>query len=655
MIIKQQPLQKHKLLFYRYPILSAIISTLFLAFFPVSKTSAAPPTISFNDRTLSIKTDRYEIDIRDGSIARLVTLLPDRNELTLATQPMNVNQLPNGIGSFYKQESEGKKQHTPIRRAKLPVKFPAQHPPVKKSQVTYRKIENGAELTYRSLHMANSDVLRQQFRVDSQTGDLVINQVGVSPNPGVFGICFSLINLKNDLVFIVPFFPGVKWGGDLEKGFLRTIAWSRFWTAAVVIGEVQNGGTFAVWAQDSKMRAKYFHFYNGTDAQGLSFESCEDAPYKNKKTAASIEWRFNTFAKTWQSPALRYKQWMVEAYDLEPRSQRSAEWINNIALFWPTGDFSSENLSAIKEKIDPKHVIIHNWGIWPQFNRKIPDYTPRKNDFVSDAQKAHEFGYHVGGYASMVLVDEETNPDIRDQYKLEYYYDGLYQSKPEKSKSWLVQIHPGSRQWQEFYIRKMKTLHYDYGLDLLYQDTSGGSTGSSGIVNGMTRAAAVAHIEDLIRKAMPNVALMGEFWTEINVRREDFALINYLKWFDSEFHSYLSKRNTVHPIVSYLFSEFCLRMAFSRPFRDIEQFHMEENINEVTGSIPYWNTSIGDLSGEAKITMERAKLWAEGFRPYFPEIWEDHVIAYMKNSEGKIVKYIADRESTYCYSDPGVQ
>lgn len=102
-----------------------------------------------------------------------------------------------------------------------------------------------------------------------------------------------MLNLKSDLEVIVPFCASEKWG-DRKRGYLRSLAWSSFWSAELIIGEASQGGTFAVWGQDPDMRAKYFYHYNGRDAQGIAFKSCMDAPYAGNREATSIEWRVST-------------------------------------------------------------------------------------------------------------------------------------------------------------------------------------------------------------------------------------------------------------------------------------------------------------------------------------------------------------------------
>lgn len=621
------------------------------ALLSVTYARAKTPEFQFDDkgRTLTISTDRYEVVWQNGSIVKLVTMVPSREVLTVPQGTMSVDQLPNGLGSFHLQAEAARQQHKPLGSNRLPASFPAQHPPHASSEMTYKRIRNGAELTYRRLLGDREAVLIQELTVESETGDLVIRQKGSTKNPGVFGLSFGVLNLKPELTLIMPFFAGERWDASQFKGTIQSFAWPRFWSAALVIMDIPGGGCFSVWAQDASMKPKFFHYYNSGNVRGFAFESCEDAPYSGRTEASSCEWRLNTFPGNWIQAASRYKDWMVKGYGITPRKERSPKWVNDIAMFWPNGDFEMTTLDAMSRLIDPKHVLILNWGMLHQFNRRVPEYKPREKDYAKKTAAAREYGFHAGGYTSMLLVDVETHPSILEEYQLNRVYDGLTAEKPEKADHWLVQIHPGNRAWQNFYAGKMKMLHEEYGVDLLYQDVSGAAVGSAGVIEEKTLAAAVVATEGQIRRELPQVALMGEFWNEVNAVHEDFGLMNYFNWFGEDYKKRLGKRDSGHPLLSFLFSDFCLRMAYSKPLRDIRRFHMEENINEVTGAIPYWNTSVTDRSGEAQITILRAKLWAEGFRPHFPENWEPNVVAYMKNEQGEIVRYVADGESTYCY------
>ncbi|MCM8770117.1 MAG: hypothetical protein NC911_10740, partial [Candidatus Omnitrophica bacterium] len=103
--------------------------------------------------------------------------------------------------------------------------------------------------------------------------------------------------------------------------------------------------------------------------------------------------------------------------------------------------------------------------------------------------------------------------------------------------------------------------------------------------------------------------------------------------------------------LSYLFSEYCIHWPHHVPIRDKIKFHRSQNIEEVIGAIPVWTTSVDDRISEARVVLEKAKLWSQGFRPYFPENWEKGVVSYLRNPQGRLVKYYRPEDSSYCLEE----
>ena len=109
----------------------------------------------------------------------------------------------------------------------------------------------------------------------------------------------------------------------------------------------------------------------------------------------------------------------------------------------------------------------------------------------------------------------------------------------------------------------------------------------------------------------------------------------------------------MHPVLSYVLSDFCLYWPHNVPTRDPRWFHPSMNMEEVVEALPVWNTTTDDQVSEARLVLQRAKLWAEGFRPYFPQPWDAAVRAYMRNADGRIVKYQAEHGGTLCVEATG--
>ena len=603
------------------------------------------------DNVLTVTTDRYEVVWQNGSMVGLKTFLPKPTEVTVAGRPMNVEQLPNGLASLHGVDREVvKRLHHPWGSFKLDERFPAQHPPTAESKVEYKTIPNGARLTYRGLKDDPEALLTQELEVDKVTGDLVIRQYGRSSNPGVFGLGFSLLNLRPDLVFDTAYFGGQRWDPDYAKNVTVSLATgSVFWGADLIVGEIPSGGCFVVRAEDPRMEPKMFRRYNDGSTMALNFQANGIPPYEGNKEVSICTWKFNTYGGSWMDAAKPFKDWMVKTFNLVPRSQRSSKWVDDIALVCPTY-VTEPLLKEMSEIVDLKKALFMNWGWLKDFNRRVPEYLPADPEAAKkSAALAHRYGARVGMYTSLALVDVKAHPTIMKDYDLDFYYRAPADDKPTEAKGWLIHVHPGSQKWRELYAGKMDMLHREFGLDYLYQDVTGCAIGSSGLVEGRTFNEGVIACEAAIRQKSPQVALGGEYWTQLNAVQEDFGITGYLAWGGEDHKEFITRPHQPHPLLSYLFADYCIHWPHQTTIREKTRFHRSQNIEEVVGAIPVWSTTPDDRTSEARVVLERSRLWADGFRPYFPKKWEKGVVSYMRNPAGRVVKYDRPEASTFCY------
>jgi hypothetical protein len=166
---------------------------------------AAMPAFKVNGHVLTITTDRYEVDWENGSMVRIVTLLPKHQVLASPPKTIKKGNLPVGLGSFFRNQAAARAQHGPLSGRPIPCSFDAQHPADQSSTLTWESIPDGIRLKYQGLKGDPGAVLVQELTVEAGTGDLVIRQHGAGSNPGVFGISFSVENLKSDLSTVIPF------------------------------------------------------------------------------------------------------------------------------------------------------------------------------------------------------------------------------------------------------------------------------------------------------------------------------------------------------------------------------------------------------------------------------------------------------------------
>jgi len=590
-------------------------------------------------------------------MVRAAALQPERRELTIASGPMGAGDLPSGVGSFHGIDKKDCLQTKVVYSCKLdkPPSFPAQHPASAESGFDCEQIENGVRLTYRGLDRDATAELVQELTVAPDTGDLYVRQRGRSANPGVFGASFSLLNLRPEIEFAVPYFGGQRFGGHRGRGAIQGFAWPGFWSAGLVVGELPEGGSFFVFADDPRLRWKAFKLYNSEAVQGLSFEACAAAPFAQRTEVAVCTWRFNTFGGSWMEPAERYKQWLARTYELRPLNERSCAWFEDIAMVWP-GGINAGSMRLMATRLDPKRILILSLGWAKGFNRNCPLYEPRSAKEAENVKLAHELGYRYGVYVSMKLIDPKAHPGMMAKYGVTCSYDALRGDPPPlpdpvaQPNRRLVGIHPGSDAWIEFYSDLMVDFHKQYGIDLFYQDVAGGGRTCSGLLDGRTLHEGSVACDRATRRKLPNVALGGEFWSEVNLAcGEELGLQNFMAWF-GERHNLRLARNP-HPLLSYLFSDFCRYMSYRTPVRSGAKWHRDQNTLEVMGALPTWRTFAADEGGEVRVVLERAKLFAAGFRPWFPKNWASGVAAYMRAPDGRQVKLLRPEQSTFCWEE----
>lgn len=643
------------------------------------------PEFSFADGTLRIATDRYVVEWAKGCMVGLETRLGGGGELTLPDGGMDPAMLPNGPGSFALDREAAHEQHRAYwshRFDRGTASFPAHAPATAASGVEFEEIPGGARLTYTGLANDPAAVLVQELTVDPVTGDLVINQRARSDQAGLFGIGFSLLNLRPDLQFALPYFSGVVMGGEFSNSF-QGWAWPGAWSAGLVVGEIPGGGTFFVFADDPKLGPKYLKLYSTEDGQALGFEACAEAPYDERREVEVCTWRFNTFAGGWMEPAERYKQWLASAYGCRPARERPPEWFHDVAMFCTSMSVDFERLG---ELIDPRHVIIGHYGWAEGFNRNAPFYQTRDEQaMAARIGRLREMGYHYAVYVAHKLVDLNPLPEVRERYwrtdnllakyGVRSYRDVLAGRSPQLNENWedsdververaarggerfLDSVHPGSDAWIEFYADLMVDFHERYGMNVFYQDISGSHYGSAGLIDGRNVHQGTVAAEARIREKLPDTATIGEHWNEVNVAMgAQLASGNYAAWFNERHHAMLGGRRA-HPLKAYIFGDYTGLVMYKTEQRDTDNFHRDQNFLEITGSIPTWRTAVpsGPPQGEARLTLLRADLFVRGFRPHYPEQWHADAVAYMRAPDGTTAEYLRRDGSTFCYLRNGAE
>lgn len=609
---------------------------------------------SFENGILKITTDRYEVLWKNGSMISAKSFLSPENAVIAKQVKFQPRNFPNGPSIRSRSTGSAIPEYHPwFGHDMAKCNFQINQTPDSQTPVTYETTEEGARLVYKDFGDNKDLSWTQEFQVDPETGDLCILQKATAPSGGLSGISFGIYNLDASIPLAVPSFPGngQVWRSDHGKDRFVNIGYPRFWSAGIIIGMIPGGGSFAVWSDDKNFMPKYFRHYTDGERRIIGFEAALTDPYEQNKEIEVFGWRFNTFAGNWTEPAFRYRDHLQKIHSIKPLKERTPKWADGLAMIWSTGGGSAEELEKMADKIDPNKIVLWDFTgstIDIGLNEKVPDYIP-SDKFIQRNTEARAAGFHIASYYSMALVDAHAHPTMMKDYDLGFYYDALGGKVRTDTKGGrLIYIHPGSEKWRKFYADKMKHVFENYQVDVLYQDVAGTAIGSSGIKGGKNFNQAVVAADAAIHEMTPEALIAGEYWNEVTIVNESIGLQRSLGWGGKESAKSMSDMKRPHPICSLLFSPFSYYFAYKVPQLDPRLWHLDQNINEVIGSLPDWRTPVDDTSSEAKITLARAKLWADGFKPWFPSEWEDGVASYMKQDSGALIRYRRDDRGSFC-------
>lgn len=616
---------------------------------------------TFDGKVMTITTDRYEIQWKNGGVISWKTFLPTERTLMSPEPQHDSKQVPSGPSLRPRGLDHPVFEYHPYSSVEPErANFRVNNNPNYRTTVVFEPTENGARLIYGKLGAKRDMSWTQEFSIDPTTGDLIVRQMATAPQGHLSGISFGIYNLDASIPLAVPAFPGngQVWRADYHQGKLVNIGYPRFWSAGIVIGMPLSGGSFAVWSEDPHFMPKYFRNFSDGIRRSIGFEASLNFPYDNNREIEVFTWRLNTFAENWTEPAKRYRELLRRLHSIMPLADRSPSWMNRLAMIWSTNDGTVEEAAIMKAKLDPGKVVL--WDFTGStnlngLNMRVPEYIPR-DGFIERNQRLRADGFHIASYYSLCLVDAQAHPTMIRDYGLGLYYDALAGEERTdikiadsgKEEERLIYVHPGSAQWRKFYAHKMKHVFDNYGVDLLYQDVAGTAVGSSGVVNGLNFNEAVVAGDADIHQAVPEAMIGGEYWNEVTVVHESIGLQRSIGWGGPDSRVWMSRMDTPHPICSLLFSPFSLYVGYKVPQRDGVAWHQDQNMNEVIGSIPNWYTPVDDPSPEAALTLLRAKLWADGFKPWFPTEWENGVASYMRNEAGDVVRYRRTGNQSFC-------
>ncbi len=338
-------------------------------------------------------------------------------------------------------------------------------------------------------HSWNGDGVISIYTED-ETGDLIIEPAAYSSRPGVLACRWNIAGIRNDLQLVAPFFQGIKMGLDDPLIADSRWPWPMYWEAGLAILQSQNGGFF-IHTRDTQYRYKALKIGDKKAWNILGMDTEAYGPIDNNLSAGSLSWRINVYEGDWQVPALRYRDWLWEAYELKKKENYRKEWIREVklAISWCPGD--PEILDVLVKKIPPSKVLLHfpDWRT-DQYDQNYPAYMPG-NDARTFIGKALKMGFHIMPHFNAIDMDP-SNPVynlVRDfQYRsIERkdllgwsWVDGKVLGVPESNETRMnnrennvmVKIHPGLSMWRSILCENILKASNELNLECAFLDVT---------------------------------------------------------------------------------------------------------------------------------------------------------------------------------------
>ena len=403
---------------------------------------------------------------------------------------------------------------------------------------------------------------QNSFRVDSESGDLVIGQDCTSAEPGLWGVSWSINEIPLEYSIIVPGRSGIRLRAD-TPGRRHQFDYPLGWEAQLVIVEGPDRG-FYVFADDTRSRFKRLVVDRDNRGWRLTFVTVNQAPFEGLTECRSVDWRLNTYRGDWRVPAGRYRDWADANLRPTAIEEQRPAWVKDIRCVVIMG-MNEEMLAALPERLDPKQTILYipSWRA-AGYDRDYPAYDRPYEQLKGFVEGAHQLGFRVMLHVNYFGVDP-LNPVYE---RFEPYH--VRSAFGEHEKQWwlwtraepeirFAYINPALKAWRDYFTDAMVKLCRDYRIDSLHLDqTLCIFNDHNGLIDGMNMAEGNVALHRELREALPEVALSGEGLNEITYRHEAFAQRH--AWGLNHVEGTWDRRwlDLAHPICSYLFRPYTI-------------------------------------------------------------------------------------------------
>jgi len=490
------------------------------------------------------------------------------------------------------------------------------------------------------------------YRLDGDSGDLVITQHAVSQAAGVWGIGWSIGDIPLDYSIIVPGRSGVRLS-RMTPGRHQQFDYPIGWEAQLVIVEGPKGG-FYVWADDVQGRYKRLVVQRSRSGWWLDLITINNAPFDQKTKCQSVPWHVRTYQGDWRVPARRYRDWATSHFHPTPIRDQRPSWVKDVRAMVVMG-LDQKILEALPTRLDPKQTVLYipSWRA-AGYDRDYPTYDQPVKQLQPFIERAHALGFRVMLHVNYFGVDP---------LNAAFEKFGKYQCRDpwgdHKKLWWLwtradpdirfAYINPALKQWRDFFTEAMVRLCRDYQIDALHLDqTLAIYNDDNGLIDGMSMIEGNIALHHQLRAALPNVALSGEGLNEITYRYESFAQRHVWGVNHAEGTWDRQRINMAHPISSYLFRPYVIINGYlgCAPPTYSQLYAAWQTAYSHWGVIPTLKPSLSELlrpTGFSRQFFDEVRFWQrQRIETDMESSWPRDVAIPLRTAAGRRADYTVD-------------
>jgi len=435
------------------------------------------------------------------------------------------------------------------------------------------------------------------------TGDLLIEPSGYSSRPGVLACRWTLAGLAESLELVAPFFQGIKLPLDDPLIANSYWNWPISWEAGLAILQGEQEGCW-VHAQDTLYRYKALQVGSHSCPRSLGFDTQAYGPLDDNLAAGGITWRINVYQGDWRVPATAYRDWLWQAYHLQPRAAARKPWLRDITLAVSWCESDPDLLDALAEQVQPHKTLLHlaQWRTDP-YDENYPTFTPSAQA-ATFVEKGKAMGFHILPHCNSVDMDP-THPlyaylrdfqyrDIRSKRLLGWAWEegrvlsvpnsgaSLLENRPRKV---MVKIHPGLAMWRSLLAENIQSALNTLAMDSVFIDVTLCSFNlHNALVENTTSTEGMKLLIDYIARLNAGVVVAGEGLNEITMQGLSLAQAHLFNSFSSSCADL--ERAGGCPLNALLFDGLCRTFGYSALSGKTEDEQMRSRVHLSLGAIP---------------------------------------------------------------------